>query len=110
MRGAEALVVHAASGDVQAAVLKASREWPDDEWMEAVDSVRSRGWLAAGDTLALSPSGAEHRQAVEDLTDALAAHPYTALGSEGCAELRALARPWSQAIVAAGMVGFRPPQ
>jgi hypothetical protein len=106
LTGAEALVVHAASGEVAASVLRASREWPDDEWAAAVESIRSRGWLADGEDLELSASGAEHRKGIEDQTDALAVHPYAALGEDLCAELRTLARPFSQAIVAGGMVGF----
>ena len=106
LTGVEALVVHAASGEAAASVLRASREWPDDAWDAAVQSVRSRGWLATGEGLELSVSGAEHRKQVEDLTDALALHPYAALGEELCAELRSLARPFSKAIVAQGMVGF----
>ena len=49
-------------------------------------------------TSSASPSrGAVPRQEIEDGTDALAAAPYVALGEERCAELRALARPWSKA-------------
>ena len=107
LSGAEALVIHAATGEVPAAVLRTTRAWPDDEWEEAVESVRSRGWLAEGGTLALSPAGAAHRKEVEDLTDALAVHPYAVLGEHRCGELRALARPLSQAVVAAGMLGGR---
>jgi hypothetical protein len=106
LSGAEALVIHAATGDVPAALLQSTRAWPDDEWKAAVDSVRSRGWLAEGEALALSPAGAAHRQEVEDVTDALAVHPYAALGEDRCAELRTLARPLSQAILSAGMIGF----
>lgn len=106
LSGVEALVVHAATGEVPAAVLKATRAWPDEDWAVAVDSVRSRGWLAGGEDLQLSPSGASHRQSVEDTTDQLAARAYTALGEEACAELRTLVRPFSQAVVASGTFGF----
>lgn len=104
--GAEALVVHAATGEVPVAGLRSTRAWSDEEWEEAVESVRSRGWLVGGGTLALSAAGAAHRQDVEHMTDALAVHPYAALGEERCSELRALARPLSQAVVAAGMLGL----
>lgn len=105
LSGAEALVIHAATGEVPAAVLRSTRAWPDGEWEEAVESVRSRGWLAADGTLALSPAGAAHRQSVEHMTDKLAVHPYAVLGEERCGELRTLARPLSQAVVSAGMLG-----
>ena len=106
LSGAEALVIHAATGEVSVAALRSTRAWPDDEWDEAVEAVRSRGWLAEGSALALSPAGAAHRREVEDLTDALAIHPYAVLGEEGCDELRSLARPLSQAVVSAGMLGM----
>jgi hypothetical protein len=98
----EALVVHAATGEAPAGVLRATRNWSDDQWDEAVERVRARGWLADGE-LALSEAGRAHRQRVEDDTDRLAVHPYSALGDERCEELRGLARPWSQAIVGANM-------
>jgi len=95
LSGIDALVTHAASGDVNARVLRATRGWSDEQWHEAVRSLRQRGWLAEGDVLALTEWGASRRQEIEDQTDALAAAPYAFLGDEGCAELRALARPWS---------------
>ena len=106
LSGVEALVVHAATGEVSAGILKATRAWSDDEWAAGVDSVRSRGWLADGDDLQLSPAGAAHRQAVEDTTDRLAVKAYSALGADACAELRTLARPFSKAIVSSGTFGF----
>ena len=51
---------------------------------------------SAGDELRFTEWGAAQRQEIEDGTDALAAAPYAALGEDGCAELRALARPWSR--------------
>jgi len=106
LTGIEALVMHAATGEVSAGVLKATRAWSDDQWAAGVESVRSRGWLADGDELALSPSGAAHRQEVEDTTDRLTVHGYSALGEEACAELRRLARPFSQSVVSSGTFGF----
>ena len=102
LSGPEALVVHAATGEVSVPVLRSTRAWPDGQWNDAVASIRGRGWLADGDELALSPAGAAHRQAVEDGTDALAVHPYAVLGEDRCSELRRLARPLSQAVVAGG--------
>jgi hypothetical protein len=96
LTGAEALVTHAAAGDVPARVLQATRGWPDETWAAAVDALRGRGWLELGDTLRFTPSGAARRAEIEDGTDALAAAPYDALGDEECAELRALVRPWSR--------------
>ena len=102
LSGIEALVIHAATGEVPAQVLQATRAWSDEQWARGVDAVRARGWLTDGDELALSDAGAAHRKEVEDTTDRLAVDAYAALGDDGCAELRALARPFSKAVVASG--------
>lgn len=96
LSGLEALVTHAAAGDVPARVLLATRAWSEDAWQRAVDNLRQRGWLEPGDELRFTASGARHRQEIEDGTDGLSAVPYQALGEERCAELRALVRPWSK--------------
>ena len=90
-------MTHAAAGDVPAHLLRATRAWPEEAWDGAVDALRGRGWLEAGDELRLTECGAGQRRAIEDGTDGLAVAPYDALGEERCAELRGLARPWSKA-------------
>ena len=97
LSGLDALVTHAAAGDVPKGALLATRAWSEDAWQRATDDLRRRGWLEAGDELRFSTSGAQRRQEIEDRTDALAAAPYEALGEDRCAELRALVRPWSKA-------------
>ncbi len=96
LSGLEALVTHAAAGDVQAEVLRSTRAWSHDAWEGAVELLRERGWLDDSDALRFTEGGAARRQAIEDATDELAAAPYDALGEEACAELRALVRPWSR--------------
>jgi hypothetical protein len=96
LSGVEALVTHAAAGDVSARVLQATRGWPDDAWRAAVEALCRRGWLETGDALRFTASGEALRGEIEDGTDALAAAPYDALGEVACAELRALVRPWSK--------------
>jgi hypothetical protein len=96
LSGIDALVSHAASGDVPGHLLQSSRGWSDAHWDEAVDSMRSRGWITKDETPTFTEWGAAQRQEIEDQTDALAAAPYAALGEDGCAELRSLARPWSK--------------
>jgi hypothetical protein len=95
LSGLEALITHAAAGDVPEHVLRSTRGWSKDAWDGAVDALRARGWLEQGDELRLTEWGATQRRALEEGTDTLAAAPYVALGEERCAELRALARPWS---------------
>jgi hypothetical protein len=96
LSGIEALVTHAAAGDVPADVLQSTRGWSDHAWSAAVEALRARGWLETGDQLRFTEWGATQRAAIERGTDALAAAPYDALGEEQCAELRALVRPWSK--------------
>jgi hypothetical protein len=95
LSGLEALVTHAAAGDVPPGVLRATRGWPQEAWDGAVDALRIRGWVEQGPELQLTALGARERTALETGTDALAAEPYALLGEERCAELRALVRPWS---------------
>jgi hypothetical protein len=101
----EALIMHVASGEVPIGFLRSSRGWSDDEWDAGVERLRQRGLLEAGSELGLSPTGLELRQRVEDETDRLAVVPYQAIGEDGCSELRALARPFSRAIVDQGSFG-----
>jgi hypothetical protein len=97
LSGIDALVTHAAAGEVPAGILRATRGWSDEQWGSAVSSLRERGWLTEGDdALTLTETGAAQRQEVEEQTDRLAAAPYIGLGDEGCAELRTLTRPWSR--------------
>lgn len=105
--GCEALVLHAATGDVTRAVLQATRAWTDDEWGAAVDRLAARGWVD-GDG-AFSNEGRARREAIERRTDTLAAAPWAVIGEDACEGLRQLVRPWSKAVVAAGTFA-RPPQ
>lgn len=98
LSGIEALVTHAAAGDVDAEVLRGSRGWTPEQWEQAVQDLRERGWLDDGPHLALSGEGARRRAEIEHATDRLAALPYLTLGSAACAELRSLVRPFSLAL------------
>ena len=98
LSGIEALVTHAAAGEVPAHALRSTRGWPDAAWRRAVDGLRARGWLETGEELRFTESGAVQRRKIEDGTDELAAAPYAALGDDRSAELRTLARPWSRVL------------
>ncbi len=103
--GIDALVVHAASGEVPRAALQASRRWDDPAWEASVEGLQARGLVDA--TGAFTDAGTALRQHIEGQTDALALAPWAALGEPGCDELRSLVRPLSKAIVAGGTFGFR---
>jgi len=97
--GCEALVTHAAAGDVSADILRATRQRTGDDWLAAEERLRERGWLDSD--LAFTDLGRERRAWIEARTDELAAAPYDAIGVDGCARLRALCRPISQAMMGA---------
>jgi hypothetical protein len=104
LTGVDALVTHGASGGVGWAVLKESRAWPDDEWNDAVERMRSRGLVGPDEDLHLTEAGRAHRQGIEDRTDALSVVAYEPLGEDGCTRLRQLVRPVSRAVVDAGLL------
>lgn len=97
--GCEALVTHAAAGDVSSDILRATRQRTGDDWLAAEERLRERGWLDPD--LALTDLGRERRDWIEARTDELAAAPYDAIGVEGCERLRQICRPISTAMMAA---------
>jgi hypothetical protein len=101
--GCEALVQHAASGDVPRATLQSTRAWSDDDWEAAVARLADRGLV--DESGAFTPEGRAQREQIERHTDELALRPWRELGEDGCAELRAAVRPLSKAIVASGALG-----
>lgn len=103
LSGLEALVVHAASGDVGADVLKATRAWPDIEWAGAVDALAAQGLLRADGSF--TDAGRDLHQQIEDRTDRLAAPAWAHLTDDEGAELRDLVRPWSKALFAGMSAG-----
>ena len=97
--GCEALVTHAAAGDVSSDILRATRQRTGDDWLAAEERLRERGWLDPD--LAFTELGRERRNWIEARTDELAAAPYDAIGVDGCKRLRELSRPVSTAMMAA---------
>jgi hypothetical protein len=109
----EALVLHEALGESPPHFLRSTRGWSSVDWDEATEALRGRGWLSGPDPASetdapatLTPLGSELRREIEDATDRLATRPYEALGDEVCAELRALARPFSRTVVDGAGLGF----
>jgi hypothetical protein len=107
----EALVLHLASGELPGNFLRASRGWPEDDWEAGVWRLVDRGLVRRSEPtggepteVVLTEQGTALRMEMEDATDRLAVRPYEAIGEDGCDELRALARPFSRAVVdAAGL-------
>jgi hypothetical protein len=103
--GCEALVTHAATGEISRAVLQTSRSWSDEGWDAAVASLQAKGHLDADG--AFTDKGRASRQWVEDQTDRGALVAYEAIGEDACDRLRTLCRPIAKAIVANGGLGGR---
>lgn len=103
LSGIEALITHAASGDVPGDVLRRSRRWTEQEWADARHGLVLKGWLTEnGDFTDVGRAG---RERIERRTDELAVRPYEVLGEERCRRLRSLVRASSQVIVAASGLG-----
>ena len=94
--GIEALVMHAATGDVPSAILQTTRAWPDEAWSEALARLTGRGRTHADGSF--TDEGRAVRDDIEGATDRAAAAPWGAIGGDGCARLRELVRPWSKAM------------
>jgi hypothetical protein len=103
LSGLESMIMHIASGEMDATFLRRTRGWKRDAWAAAVDGLRTRG-LIDGDEPALTDAGRDLRAGVEATTDRLGTAPYLVLGPDGCARLAALTRPMSRTIVKAGML------
>ena len=105
LSGIEALVSHAASGDVPAEVLRISRAWPDDAWAAAIAGMAERGLVRDGtDPIEFTDAGRTQRDRIESATDRAAAAAYAAIGEDGCDELRAVGRVLSRAVSDAGLL------
>jgi hypothetical protein len=104
----EALVTHAASGEVPAEVLRRSRRWSAAEWSAGVDRLVERGLVVAGEGLALTPAGREMREAIEEDTTRRATAPYDAIGEEATRRLVEIGRPLGDAVISAGLLRAEP--
>ena len=106
LSGIEALITHAATGLVPAAILQSMRGWTDEEWSVGIRGLRERGLIRA-DSIAFTEAGAAQRGHIEERTDALSAAPYEAIGEDGCKALRGGARALSQAVINTGWMPVR---
>jgi len=100
--GRQALVTMAATGAVPRELLQAARGWDDDAWDASADTLVERGWIHEDGTQ--TTSGAAARREMENLTDLLAAEPWTRLGEDDTEALPAVLTPLASAIAASGSV------
>ena len=106
LSGLDALVSHAASGDVPAAALLATRAWSETAWAGSVAGMVERGLLLADGSF--TDAGRAQRQRIEETTDHLALVPYLAIGADGCDLLRATGRRLTEAVMTAGLLTMDP--
>ena len=100
LSGLEAIVTHTATGrgfTEQSA--KALRGWSDEQWDDAVASLRARGLL--GDD-GLTEAGLALRERIETDTDRMDGAPWRTLGEAGTARLIELGKGLSQIAVVNG--------
>ena len=96
----EALVLHAATGQVPRVALQSTRGWSDEAWAAAVESLHRRGLVdAAGE---FTDEGRSFRNAIEDQTNRASQPLVDGLGSERTEQLCALLRPVRTALVESG--------
>lgn len=110
LSGVEALVTHAASGELglPEGILQATRGFSDEEWAAAKTGLRNRGLL--DDAGALTAAGIALRDRIEERTDEADVAPWEALGDAGCERLLEVSAPFSRAIVKSGIFfGALPP-
>ena len=99
--GLEAAVLHVAQGDAWTREpLRKRRGWSAEQWDDAVERLRARGWLDESERSI--EQGAAARAHVEARTDALSLPAWERLGEQDRQRLRALVRPLSTAVVEAG--------
>ena len=100
INGRDCNVLHAVADRVPRDFIVRSRQYDDDEWRACTDRLVGRGLL--DDEGALSDSGREFKQHIEDSTDELALSAFDALDD---AELELLFRtltPLTRAVIGAG--------
>lgn len=106
LSGLEALITHAAAGDVTAAVLKVTRSWSDDEWDAGVEVLAERGIVNADGSF--TDAGRAQRQWIEDRTDQNALAPYLEIGDDAALTLRGTGKMLTGLVIAAGLLTVDP--
>lgn len=98
LTGLEALITHVATdAGFTAEIARQRRGWSQEDWDDAVESLRERDVL--GEEFTLTKNGIRLRQVVEDRTDRLALQPWHALGEDGFERFVKVAHPIYQALI-----------
>jgi hypothetical protein len=105
--GCEAHITLVATGALSRLVLQPNRGWTDDEWANATERVRERGWLEEDGTL--TPEGRAARRHLENDTDHLASEPWRRIGSTRTARFMELLTPLTETILSSGEIPVENP-
>jgi hypothetical protein len=89
------VLVWRSSLDLSRDILQPGRGWSDDEWAEATQRLRARGWLDVEGRA--TGAAAEAHQEVEAVTDRVSMRPWEELGSEKTDRLVKLLGPLAKA-------------
>ncbi len=93
-------VIQAATGRLPIAIVRATREWDEQEWAAATARLIARGWLTTNATV--TDAGIAAREQIETETDEHCATLWTPIGDTGARRLTALLTPIDDAFTAAG--------
>lgn len=105
--GCQAHALAAAGGVTPRQALQPHRGWSDEEWHQAEQALRERGWLDVRG--ALTEAGRAARARVETRTDTLALPPLRHLGAARAERLIALLEPMATAVRDAEAIPFPNP-
>lgn len=96
----EALILHAATGEVPVAALRSTRGWSDAEWDRGIERLVERGLVDAGGSF--TDDGRRFRETLEETTNRLCIPLATAAGDGSAERLVELLRPWRRALIDGG--------
>lgn len=99
--GLEALVLHAATGQVPAAVLRATRAWSSEQWDNAIAGLAERGLVDADGSF--TPAGEAFRSDIEAATNTAAQALVETIGDEATSELIELLKPIRTGLLNSGI-------
>ena len=97
-----AMLLKCAAGETDEEFQRQSRKWDADQWRRAKAELRERGWLDADGHL--TKEGTAVHEEVEAETDAAAAGPWTALGTEATSRLARLLEPLARTVLDSGLI------
>ncbi|MFJ6667230.1 hypothetical protein [Streptomyces sp. NPDC091383] len=96
----DCLVLHTATGRLSTALVRATRQWDDEEWSAATARLVARGWLDSGSRL--TDAGSAARERMEAETDEHCAALWAPIGDAGTRRFASLIAPITEAFTAAG--------